>query len=179
VFDAKALPSGNLLVISAYQLQEITLDGVLVRTINPSIGLGDARGVAYNPATDKIYVSMLGYTGEFSQVMRLDGVTGLVDMQVTYGYPDDLFLTNDGRLLVGSTYQAPAFFDLNLTQTGNLGSGSQSFVTQAIPVPEPGSVILASFAAIVGFGSGRFARTRRACHTRRFGWTWAVKTCQR
>ena len=158
VFDATALPNGNLLVLSAYSLQEIKTDGTVVRTINPSVGLGDARGVAYDAATDKIYVTMLGYSGEFFRIMRLDAQTGVVDRKETYNYADDLFITNDNRLLVGSRTLDVATFDLELTQTGTLSGGAQLFVTQAIPVPEPGLILFVSAATLTGAG---YLRSRR------------------
>ncbi|MGH2551530.1 MAG: hypothetical protein ACRDHN_19250, partial [Thermomicrobiales bacterium] len=77
VYGVEGLPSGNLLVLSAYQLDEITTEGAIVRTITPSpIRFVDARDVEYDPASDAIYVSMLGYSGEEFQVMRLNGASG-------------------------------------------------------------------------------------------------------
>jgi hypothetical protein len=164
VFASTSLPSGNLLVLSAYQLQEITTAGTVVRTIAPGggVSLVDARGVAYNPATGKIYVTMLGYTGEFDRILRLDGLSGLVEKDVTYGYADDLFLTRDNRLLVGSRTSNVGIFDLDLNQTGTLTSSPQMFVTQAVfnAVPEPGSVGLLSAAVLAGFGYRRSLRRR-------------------
>ena len=162
VFDVTPTPSGSLLVLSAYQLQEITTSGTVIRTINSSVGLGDARGVAYNPATDKIYVTMLGYTGEFFRIMRLNGQTGVVEKNEIYTYADDLFLTNDNRLLVGSRTVDTGIFDLDLNQTGTLTGGPQMFVTQIVPVPEPGSVVLLSAAAVAGLCRFRFVRRRNA-----------------
>jgi hypothetical protein len=58
VFDVEPLPNGNLLVASAYQIQEITTAGTVVRTI-PTIGgdglpLNDIRGIEYDAATDDL-----------------------------------------------------------------------------------------------------------------------------
>jgi hypothetical protein len=158
VFDATALPSGNLLVLSAYLLQEITTDGTIVRTIPTGISLGDARGVAYNPATDDIYVTMLGYTGQSFRVLRLDGQTGAVEKNVFFWYADDLTLTTDNRLLVGSRTQNPGVFDLDLNQIGTLAGGAQIFVSQAVPVPEPGALVFGSLAVALALGRRRIAR---------------------
>jgi hypothetical protein len=141
VVDVKGLPSGNLLVLSAYKLEEITTSGAPVRSINPNIPIGDGRGVEFNPATNDIYVTMLGYTGQQFQLMKLDGTTGLVENQVTYTYGNDLVLTSDSRLIVGSSTLAPGIFDTNLNQLGTLNGGLQVFVTQA-PVPEPSTIAL-------------------------------------
>ncbi len=48
VYDVEVLPTGNLLVASAYRVVEITSDGVFVRPIN---SFTDARGVEYDGAT--------------------------------------------------------------------------------------------------------------------------------
>jgi hypothetical protein len=148
VFDVTPLPSGNLLVLSAYELQEITTSGSVVRTINSSIGLGDARGVAYDPRTNDIYVTMLGYTGDYFELMQLDGTTGNVLANTSFWYGDDLTLTADEKLIVGSRTQAPGIFDINLNQTGTLNGGQQMFVTQ-MPVPEPSSLAVLAVGAFL------------------------------
>lgn len=134
VYDVEVLPSGNLLVLSAYSLQEITSSGAVVRNINPSIELGDARGLEYDPATDSIYVTMLGDIGKkFNfRLMRIDGDTGVVEVNENFWYGDDLFLTLDGELLVGSRTQAPGIFDTDLNKIGSLQHGFQMFVTQMV-----------------------------------------------
>jgi hypothetical protein len=154
VFDVTSMPSGDLLVLSGYDLQEITTSGLVVRTITPSVGLGDARGVAYNPATNDIYVTMLGYTNEEFQLMELNGNTGAVIKQVPFTYGDDMYLASGSRLLVGSRTQSPGIFDLNLNQIGTMGGDQQMFVTQA--VPEPSSIIL----CLLG-GTGIWLGSRR------------------
>lgn len=138
VFDSVALPSGNLLVLSAYSIQEITPSGLVVRSITPDISLTDARGIEYDPATNAIFVTMLGHTGEFFQLMRINGVSVHVEAQTTFVYGDDLALASGGRLIVGSRTQAPGIFDMNLNQVGTLTGGQQMFVTQmpaTVPVP--------------------------------------------
>jgi hypothetical protein len=146
VTDVKGLPDGNLLVLSNYELDELTTGGELVRTITPSpVLLVDARGVEYDPASKTIYVSMLGYSGEEFQILRMRS-SGQIIESTYFVYAVDLLLTPDPhfaagrsrpgpgspapRLVVGSWTQAPGIFDLTLHQTGVLDSGQQMFVTQ-------------------------------------------------
>jgi hypothetical protein len=146
VTDVKGLPDGNLLVLSNYELDELTTGGELVRTITPSpVLLVDARGVEYDPASKTIYVSMLGYSGEEFQILRMRS-SGQIIESTYFVYAIDLLLTPDPhfaagrsrpgpgspapRLVVGSWTQAPGIFDLTLHQTGVLDSGQQMFVTQ-------------------------------------------------
>jgi hypothetical protein len=135
VQDIAPLASGNLLVLSAYQLQEITTSGALVRTITSSIPLGDAVGLEYDPTTNAIFVTMLGYTGQQFRLMRLDGTSGLVQVNVYFVYGADIALTSDRRLVVGSRTQAPGIFDIDLNRIGTLTSDPQMFVTQ-MPIPQ-------------------------------------------
>ncbi|MGH2548511.1 MAG: hypothetical protein ACRDHN_03930, partial [Thermomicrobiales bacterium] len=52
-------------------------------------------------------------------------------LQSTYFvYADDIVLTLDHHVVVGSRTQAPGVFDLTLHQTGLLDGGQQMFVTQ-------------------------------------------------
>lgn len=143
MFDVEVLPSGNLLALSAYGLTELTPTGALVRSIVPvgGISLVDARGVEFNPVTNDIFVTMLGYSNQFFSLMRLDAATGQLERNESFWYGDDLFLLDDGRLLVGSRTQAPGLFSQDLTLLGALGTQQQMFVTQ-MPVPEPGAWLL-------------------------------------
>lgn len=146
VTDVKGLPNGDLLVLSNYELDVLKTDGALVRTITPSpLLLVDARGVEYDPASKTIYVSMLGYSGEEFQIMRMR-LSGQIIQSTYFVYATDLLLAPDSRfnagrirpgphgpsthLLVASWTQAPGIFDLVLDQTGVLGGGQQMFLTQ-------------------------------------------------
>ena len=143
IYDTNVLPNGNLLVASAYQIQEITTSGTVVRTITPSVSLGDVRGIQYVAATNKLYVTMLGYTGYQFQLMRLDATTGALEKNVSFNYADDLSLDLSGNLVVGSWTQAPEVFDQNLNLIRTLGTSPELFVTvDTLPVPEPGTALV-------------------------------------
>jgi hypothetical protein len=132
VFDAKVLPNGHLFVASAYAIDEITNQGTLVRNIILTGGPSfvDVRGVEYDPATDKLFVTELGYTNFFFQLMRIDASTGQFEQSVTFTYADDLFLTESNTLLVGSTSETPRIFSEDLAQIGTIGTAQRTFVTQ-------------------------------------------------
>ena len=151
IYDIKVLPSGNLLVASAYNIKEITTGGAIIRTFNPQgIFFADIRGIEYNAATNDLFVTMLGYSGQSFQLMRFDATSGVLEKQITFNYADDLFLTSTGTLLVGSRTQTPGIFDQELIQVGSLGSASQMFVTQNT-VPEPATTGLwLAGAALIG-----------------------------
>ncbi len=143
IYDVEIMPSGNLLVLSAYELKEITPSGAVVRNLSTSIRLVDARGLEYDPKTNSIYVTMLGYSGQFFRLMKIDGDTGEVVRNEGFWYGDDLFLTSLGTLLVGSRTQSPGVFDENLHQLGSLEGPDRMFVTQMVSsVPEPAMVVL-------------------------------------
>jgi hypothetical protein len=138
VFDVKILPNGHLFVASAYGIDEITNTGAIVRSIS-LIGAGfvDIRGVEYNPAMDKLFVTALGYTGFEFQLMRINASTGVLENSVFLWYGDDLFLTRSGTLLVGSRTQAPRIYNQNLFNVGTLGTAERMFVTQYISILVP------------------------------------------
>jgi hypothetical protein len=152
VFDVKVLPSGNLLVLSAYSLEEITPAGTLVRALN-STYLVDARGVEYDPVNNDIFVTMLGYSDNFFQLMRLNGTTGVLEAKTSYWYGDDLLLTDARQLIAGSRTQAPGMFDLSLNLLGKLQGDEQMFVAQlgapaSVPEPASAALLLAGIAMI-------------------------------
>jgi hypothetical protein len=132
VFDAKVLPSGNLFVASAYAIDEITTQGIVVRHITLSGGpfFVDVRGIEYDPATDKLFVTELGYTDFYDQLMRINASTGQFEQSVTFSYADDLFLSESNTLLVGSAYETPRIYNEDLAQIGTIGTAQQMFVTQ-------------------------------------------------
>lgn len=140
VFDVKILPSGHLLVAHAYGVDEITNSGMLVRSI-PLIGADwvDVRGIEYDPATNKLFATELGYTNFEFELMRVNASTGVLENSVFFWYGDDLFLTQSNALLVGSRTQAPAIYDENLMLVGPVGTLERIFVTQC-PGPQSGRI---------------------------------------
>ena len=139
VFDSVPLPNGDLLVASAYSVQEITTNGTVVRTYSlvssDRIGLNDIRGIAFDPKTNSLFVTELGHTGASFQLLKFDGTTGALEKSTTFNYGDDIQLTLSGTLLVGSRTQSPTFFDEDLNPIGTLSGGQQMFVTQLVPEP--------------------------------------------
>lgn len=163
VYDIRPLPNGDLLVASAYKIDEITTSGSFVRTI-PLVGddnfYTDIRGIEYNAITNDLFVTELGHTGFSFQIMRLDAATGVLEKNVEFNYADDLFLTSSGTLLVGSRTQTPHFFDLDLDSLGMLGDGQQMFVTQYTPIPEPSTIAFLLMGGAALF-VGKSPRARR------------------
>jgi hypothetical protein len=147
VYDVEILPSGNLLVASAYDVQELTPGGNLVRYIEPPGSLyTDIRGVEFDPATNNMFVTHLGHTGFFFQIMRIDWLTGALEESVEFHYADDLFVTLEGDLLVGSRTQTPRLYSQELDQLGGLSGPAQLFVTQ-YTLPEPSAAAMVVVAA--------------------------------
>ena len=141
--DVKILPNGHLLVAYPYGVDEITNEGTIVRSI-PLIGAnwGDVQGIEYDPATDKLFATELGYSGFKFQLMRVNASTGVLEDSVYFVYGEDLFLTRGNTLLVGSSSQAPGIFDENLASIGTLDGVERFFVTQyptgeTTPTPTP------------------------------------------
>ena len=132
VYDAKVLPNGNLFVASAYAIDEITNQGTLVRHIVLSGGPSfvDVRGIEYDPATDELFVTELGYTDFFFQLMRINASTGQFEQSVSFSYADDLFLSESNTLLVGSRTDTPRVYREDLAQISTLGTAQRMFVTQ-------------------------------------------------
>jgi hypothetical protein len=160
VFDVEILPSKNLLVASAYEVNEITPAGAFVRTIEPNaFTYTDIRGVEYDPATNKMFVTHLGHSGFFFQIMRIDGTTGALEESVGLNYADDLFITPTGTLLVGSRTQIPVIYTQGLDVIGALGATQRMFVT-GFEVPEP-TGIMGVLMCIAGVCAKRPNRNRR------------------
>lgn len=156
MFDVTTMPSGDLLALSAYGIQELAPSGATVRAIDPNVFLVDARGIAYDAAHNDLFVTMLGDSDEFFRLLRLDATTGQVEKDVTFWYGDDIFLTADHRLLVGSRTLAPEYFDLDLNALGALGTQQQMFVTQMpSPVPEAPTALMLASGLLVMLGLAR------------------------
>lgn len=156
VYDVEVLPSGNLLVASAYEVQELTPAGTVVRNIEPSGSLyTDIRGVEFDPATNNMFVTHLGHTGFFFQIMRVDWLTGALEESITLNYADDLFVTEEGNLLVGSRTQIPRLYSQDLDELGSLGGAQQMFITQ-YTIPEPSTMLM-----VLSVGVALIARRNR------------------
>jgi hypothetical protein len=101
VVDVVQLPSGNLLVASEQDIDEITLLGVELPREDPVwISAGYIRGLAYDPIGDDIYVSQWGFSDVGHRVLRVDAASGAVKGAVAITYPSDLLWTSTGTLLL-------------------------------------------------------------------------------
>jgi hypothetical protein len=78
--------------------------------------------------------------------MKLNYTTGALTKSAATVEPDDLFLTPDSRLVVGSRNSQPVFLDTNLNPLGSFGTGggNRLFVTEIVSqaTPEPSSLAL-------------------------------------
>jgi WD40 repeat protein len=145
VFDVKILPSGNLLVATAYEVKELTASGAVVRTIQPSFGFfTDIRSAEYDPATNNLFVFDLGNSsGGFNRFMRLDWLTGQLEKSISDLYVGDMYVTASGDLLAGG----PWIYSQDLVLKASLGTRAQHVVTQ-YPVPEPRTLPLSAMALV-------------------------------
>jgi len=134
IYDVTTLPNGNLMVASAYYVEEITTDGTLVRNVGPQFLFTDIRGLLYLPATDDVYVTMLGHSDNYFRILRINGTTGVLELNQPFWYADDLTQTSTGELIVGSRTQAPGRFSTDLVQSGSLQTDERMFV---VVMPDP------------------------------------------
>ncbi len=144
VFDVNILPSGHLFVCSAYQVDEITNSGSFVRTVVFTNGIDfvDIRGIEYNPATNKLFVTQLGTTGSKYSILRVNASTGEIETGTLFNYANDLFLTASGNLAVGSWTETARIYNQDLIFVSPLGTDQRQFVTQYLsgqgtPTPTP------------------------------------------
>ncbi|HEY4282338.1 MAG TPA: hypothetical protein VGM62_04675, partial [Chthoniobacterales bacterium] len=137
--DVKPLPNGNLLVAMNNRIDELTVDGALVRHIplvsTPFQFFADVRGVEFDPITNSIFVTHLGYTGFESRLMRIDATTGVLQKDVLFINPLDILLDLSGDLVVTSGQEVPRFFTHDLDAMGTLGEEQRFFVTRFVPWP--------------------------------------------
>jgi hypothetical protein len=139
VFDVNILPSGHLFVASAYQVDEITNTGTVVRTVVSFNGndFVDMWGIQYNPDTNKLFITQL--EGSHS-ILRVNASTGEIEAGADLNYASDLFLTEAGNLVVGSWTETARIYNQDLMFVGPLGTDQRMFVTQYIsaqPTPTP------------------------------------------
>ena len=137
-------------------MQEITPNGTVVRTLtlkgSDNSTINDIRGIEYNPATNDLFVTELGHSNAFFQLLRFDATTGAFEKNNVFTYGDDIVLTTSGELLVGSRTQSPAFFNQDLNFLGTtLQGGQQMFVTQFVPEPSVLSLIAFALAGTIAY----------------------------
>jgi hypothetical protein len=166
IFGLALTLGGNLFVTSAYQIQEITPTGAVLETVPGNFV--DLRGIAYDPTANSLFVTELGETGSYFQLLRLNATTGAVQASTSFTYGQEVSLAPNDRLLVGSWTQPAEVFDENLDPIEMLGS-EQEFVT-ADEVPEPSAGLLMGFGVLLlvawrgrghtGKGTGIFACRR-------------------
>jgi hypothetical protein len=142
VYDVNILPSGNLFVASAYQIDEVTNTGAFVRTVASSNGTDfvDIWGIAYVPTTNELFVTQLGTTGSKYSILRVNAATGEIETGTLFNYASDLFITESGTLLVGSWTETARIYNQDLIFVGPLGADPRFFVTQYVsgqPTPTP------------------------------------------
>jgi hypothetical protein len=128
IFDLDFLPSGNLLVVTAYHVVELTPTGTLVREVLPSHSVVDGHGIKVERATNTFVTTMLGYTDHYHELRRWDLATGALLGWNVYNYADDIDQFPDGRLLIGSRSLGPGIFDIDLGMTGALNAHQRMFV---------------------------------------------------
>ena len=108
-----------------------------VRTVVSSIGPNfvNIRGIEYNPATDKLFVTQLG-AGSMYSILRVNASTGDIETGTFFRYASDLFLTASGNLVVGSWTETARIYNQDMIFVGPLGTEQRFFVTQH-PTGEP------------------------------------------
>jgi hypothetical protein len=153
VLDVKILPNGHLFVASDYQVDEITNDGTLVRTVvsNHGIDFVDITGIEYDPVTNKLFVAELGVLGAAYTLVRVNASTGAIEAGAFFDNAADLFLTESGTLLVGCWTDTPRIYNENWAFRRWIGTDQRLFVTQmrspALPVITTNAILIASFSA--------------------------------
>jgi hypothetical protein len=115
-----------------------------VRTVVFTNGIDfvDIRGIEYNPATNKLFVTQLGTTGSKFSILRVNASTGEIETGTLFNYANDLFLTASGNLAVGSWTETARIYNQDLIFVSPLGTDQRQFVTQYLsgqgtPTPTP------------------------------------------
>jgi hypothetical protein len=118
--------------VFACQVDEITNSGSFVRTVVFTNGIDfvDIRGIEYNPATNKLFVTQLGTTGSKYSILRVNASTGEIETGTLFNYANDLFLTASGNLAVGSWTETARIYNQDLLFVSPLGTDQRQFVTQ-------------------------------------------------
>ncbi len=156
------MPNGDILATHGYSISRYDSEGRELGTIgnilqDPKgltkafndqsfVQLVDATGIAYDQRTDTVYVSMLGYSGGIKtdmtfKVLALDGFSPTIKDITSYWYGSQMFVNDNGNLVIGSRTLPPSLFSPELDMVMPLGSAKGMFVT-AMAVPEPETMIL-------------------------------------
>lgn len=161
-YDMTIGPDNRMFLVSDYNLYEYTIQGTLTREI--PYNFTNNRAVEYDPVSNSVFVSTLGHTGSFFQLLKFSGATGTFLDQTTFVYGTDFFLNDQRQLVVGSWTQNPAVFSLDLDLLSSF-EGQNLFVTQMIPEPSTWSLLIFG---LVGCGVSCF-RNRIRCAGSHFG----------
>ncbi|WP_396270068.1 hypothetical protein [Ideonella sp.] len=143
--DVAVMPNGELLVAENYSISRYSADGKPLSSVTtlsdphrlapPGAWLVNVRGVTYDPRSDTTFVTMLGYSDFYFQLIALEGTSNVIKGRTQFGYANTMNLTPDGKLLVGSWTQSPGMFSftntvpMTFTQIGSLQAPNASFVT--------------------------------------------------
>lgn len=168
-FDISVLPSGGLVVASDYAIGNYSSAGSLVSSFSTlsdpnqlsgltTVSLTNIRGFEYDAKTNTSYLTMLGYTGNLFDLIKLDGLSNTLSGLQHFNYGDDLAITRDGRLIVGSRTLAPGIFSSDLQSVGQLQGNSAMFVTSYSAVPVPSAFVLMLSGCLALF-SGKIKRS--------------------
>lgn len=114
--------------------------------------VGGLRGLAFDPGTNSIYLSVNGLAGEFSRIIQMDRTTGDLLNSTDINYPSDLWLTTDGNLLAGTAAYAPILLSKSLEVLGQFEDDEREFPAEF--VPEPSALLL----VLIGATSACVAR---------------------
>lgn len=137
-YNLSVAPNGEITAINGNFVFRMNLQGQEIgRTTQLTQGgspppinnrIYDGRGVLYDPEADLTYVSMLGVSSAFYQILILDGMGPELLHSTTFTYAHDLAQELNGNILVGSRTQAPVWYDPALGLLGQVNGSEGLFV---------------------------------------------------